>query len=133
MSPSEQTVKAKQEENRPQKTNTNEEENFEEVDLAFSEQELTRKNSFDFVIAEKKNDDEIHDLLHRKAEAPELAVPSPALTDAGGEVRRYGETRRSPFERIEMTDFSRERNLEAGLVPKTPVKKQDQASNCIPM
>jgi hypothetical protein len=133
MSSSEQTVKAKQEDYRPQKTNTKEEENFEEVDLAFSEQELTRKNSFDFIIAEKKNDDEIHDLLHGKAKAPKLAVPPPALTDARGEVRRYGETRCSPVERIEMTDFSRERDLEAGLVPKTPVKKQDPASNCISM
>lgn len=127
-----QTLKIECPRKRP--TDSNEGDDFEDVDLAFTEQELTRKNSFDFVIEEKKMDDEIHDLLYGKSQPPKVAVPAPTASGSREEVRRYGAARHQP-EYFEMTDFSRHDDLEAGLeiVSKKLVKQGAPTETCAVM
>ncbi|CZT24408.1 uncharacterized protein RCC_10133 [Ramularia collo-cygni] len=104
---------------------TNNPNDLEEVDLAFTEQELPRKNSFDFVIDEKARDDAIHEFLHGKPDPPKVAAPPPVLLRNAGS--QYGH---ESGEDVEMTDFSRERDLEAGLGDRSPAKDN---SSCVSM
>lgn len=121
-----------------QRAEMNEDDEFEEVDLAFTAQELTssstqRRNSFDFVVEEKKRDDANYDFLHGKKKAqsqprpqhhqPQLAMPTKAMFGEGrGEFQ--GES-------VEMTDFScssrtRGSDLESGLFQEESTKKKEE-------
>lgn len=133
MTPSDQNSKSEHPE-RQRPTNSHDHD-FEEVDLALTDHELTRKNSFDFVIEAKRNNDEIHDLLHGKAQETRLTVPAPTASDTRGQVRRCGEAARHQQESVELTDFSRGRDLEAGLGAgsKRSGKKHASAENCVAM